>query len=271
MRYTNPRFRSMSPFYQTTPDVRSGATPFGTEGVVHPGFESQGETSFGVQNTPAVEGYLPFQSQIQSPFQMANPAFQQGWNQPTYGQTLGNLSPVWATQQPNLGPIATPGYLSPFQSLQTPWTSQATQPWTSQASQPWTQSQTIGWPSQTGMVQGYPLEEGIRPRVLRQPACDVFDAGENLILEIELPGVAKEDVDLVCNDTSVSLKAKATERHEEENLVQSERGQVLYQRSIPLGVTIVPGDIEATFEDGVLTITAPKKEPTSGLHKVEIE
>lgn len=111
---------------------------------------------------------------------------------------------------------------------------------------------------------------GAGPKQVRQPAVDVFDEGETLVLEFELPGVDASEIELMCEDNVVSLRASAAPSRDTETLVQSERGQVEFQRQIPLSLGIDPDSTTASFEDGILTIEAKKKDPSAGPKRIDI-
>jgi HSP20 family protein len=122
-----------------------------------------------------------------------------------------------------------------------------------------------------GMVGSAGGQQLQRPRVTRQPPVDILDEGENLVLEIEVPGARKDKIQLTGQPNAIRLRAPTREHGEEENLVQSERGQITYQRSIPLTVPIDSEGIEAKFEDGILRVKAPKRDPTSGPRRIEVD
>lgn len=107
--------------------------------------------------------------------------------------------------------------------------------------------------------------------MVRQPAVDVIDAGENLILEIEIPGAEKEKINLTALENQIQLHAGTKESYDEENILQSERGSVTYQRSIKLTTPVDADQIQAEFENGILTVTAPKLDPSHGPHRINVE
>lgn len=112
--------------------------------------------------------------------------------------------------------------------------------------------------------------EGAASRKVRQPAVDVFDEGETIVLEFELPGVDPAEIELLCEDNAMTLRAPASPRRDAENLVQSERGEVEFQRQIPLSLGIEPDATKASFQDGILTVEARKKDPSAGPKRVEV-
>lgn len=107
-------------------------------------------------------------------------------------------------------------------------------------------------------------------RQVRHPAVDVFDEGEHLVLEFELPGVKADEIELMCDDEALSLRASSNPGRSLEDLVQSERGQVEFQRQLSLGVGIEPDSTKASFDDGILTVQAAKKDPKAGPKRIEI-
>lgn len=287
MQYTHPRFQTMGSNYQSQSGGFSGGpqTSSGPEQVTNPRFSRQW-----IPNLQTGEQVTPRGFSQPSASRMVHPRFQQGWSRETYAPNVERFpvdAPGFAPEYEGVGPQATPQFAASPQvapNLEAPTTGRQT--WAPQTSwsarqtgtpaRSWSDEQTVG--AGTGIstpgytTQGFRAGQlGREETFVRQPAVDLFDEGENLIFEIELPGVTKDEVELVCDGNSLSLKAIAESKHAEENLVLSERGDVEYQRYIPVEVQIVPGEIEATFEDGVLTVTAPKKEPTSGLHQVQID
>jgi HSP20 family protein len=78
---------------------------------------------------------------------------------------------------------------------------------------------------------------------------------EKYHIEIELPGVKKEDIELKMGVTSVCIKAP--------------REDVTYNACYTLAHEIMVDSTTATFENGLLTVNAPFKEPLSG-KKIEI-
>jgi HSP20 family protein len=120
-------------------------------------------------------------------------------------------------------------------------------------------------------VSGQPMQgPQARQQITRQPPVDIVDEGEHLLVEFEIPGAEREQIDLVGHTNAIELRAKSRQPAEGRNLVKSERGQVTYMRSIPLGIDIDNEEIEAKFEDGILWVKAPKRDPESGPNRVEV-
>lgn len=92
---------------------------------------------------------------------------------------------------------------------------------------------------------------------------DVTDTGDAYRLDAELPGFKKEDIKLdVENDClTISAERKLDNEDKKPNFVKRERFYGSYQRSFDVSGINVDG-IEAAYENGVLTLTMPKKVET---------
>ncbi|QDT47109.1 Spore protein SP21 [Symmachiella dynata] len=96
-------------------------------------------------------------------------------------------------------------------------------------------------------------EEVLNPRV------DISETNEALILTVDLPGVAEEDVDITLHKQVLTIEAKKTEcRHEGVNPYYVEHSAGLYQRRFKLTEEVDRDGIDATLKDGVLRLTLPK-------------
>ena len=89
---------------------------------------------------------------------------------------------------------------------------------------------------------------------------DVIDTGDAFKLESELPGFKKEDIKIdIENDClTISAERKADNKEEKDNYVKRERFYGSFSRSFDVSGINVDA-IEAAYNDGVLTVTLPKK------------
>lgn len=95
---------------------------------------------------------------------------------------------------------------------------------------------------------------------------DIKDNGDSYLLEADLPGFKKEDINIDINDDYLTIKAERHSEIEEKdkkgNFVRCERSYGSFSRSF--NVSAVKADeISAEYKDGVLKLTMPKKEPTA--------
>jgi HSP20 family protein len=92
---------------------------------------------------------------------------------------------------------------------------------------------------------------------------DVYEKDKNLIFETELPGVKKEEVSVKVEDDKVTIsgEVKRSDEIDRENYFRIGRRYGRFQRCFPLPADLIDkGEIKASFEDGILTVTAPMRE-----------
>lgn len=95
----------------------------------------------------------------------------------------------------------------------------------------------------------------------RFPSLEVRDDEKTVSVIAELPGMGAEDVELSLHDGILTLKGeKKTETEEKtDHGIVSERWFGHFERSVAVGEVDEDGT-EAQYENGVLTVTMPKKE-----------
>jgi HSP20 family protein len=95
-----------------------------------------------------------------------------------------------------------------------------------------------------------------------RPAVELHDGGENLILKAQVPGLNADDLDISANRESVTISGEY--RHEQQNNDQgtyhSEFQYGQFSRTIGLPVAIQQDQVEADYQDGILTLRLPKVE-----------
>lgn len=94
------------------------------------------------------------------------------------------------------------------------------------------------------------------------PAIDIIDKEKELVVKADMPGVAKDDVDITLREDvlTISGAVKAEAETKEENYFYSERSYTSFSRSVNIPFKIDPDKIKASLRDGVLTVTLPKAE-----------
>lgn len=95
-----------------------------------------------------------------------------------------------------------------------------------------------------------------------KPRVDVIDRGAAFELVADLPGVRKEDIKVQIDGERISIEANASTAREfkdGETLVFGERAARRYARSFVLPTEIEDAAAQARYEDGVLTLTLPKR------------
>jgi HSP20 family protein len=111
------------------------------------------------------------------------------------------------------------------------------------------------------------------PTGLLAPHMDVSETEKEIRIQVELPGVNENDVELALNDDVLTIRAeKKQERKEEREGVHiSERSFGTFQRAIRLPYQIDAEKVQARFENGVLHVTVPKTPEQERTKKIQIQ
>lgn len=104
---------------------------------------------------------------------------------------------------------------------------------------------------------------------------DITDNGESYLLEADLPGFEKKDIQLDINGDVLTIKAERHFEHEEKDkkdkCVRCERSYGSYSRQFDVS-GVKSDEITAKYENGVLKLTMPKKsQQTDTSRRLEIE
>jgi HSP20 family protein len=95
---------------------------------------------------------------------------------------------------------------------------------------------------------------------------DVIDKSEKFEVKVDLPGVKKEDIDVSVEGNRVSISAKTKEEREVkegDRVLHSERSYTSYARTFELPAPVSDAGAEAAYENGVLTLSLPKRASTT--------
>ena len=99
----------------------------------------------------------------------------------------------------------------------------------------------------------------------RPMKTDIYETSALYILEIELPGFSREDIQAELEKGYLTITASQPKRidegHERPQLVHQERYHGAYKRSFYVGDELQQEDIKAAFRNGILKLTIPKKVP----------
>lgn len=106
--------------------------------------------------------------------------------------------------------------------------------------------------------------------VSRVPSIDFIDADPEYWLRVDLPGVRKDELDILCTGRTVTIKATAKLDVEEGSVLVNERGPVSYRRTIPLPTEVNPNQCKANLKDGILTLRLTKKVPGEAPRHIDV-
>jgi len=117
--------------------------------------------------------------------------------------------------------------------------------------------------------QAFRLFENASPKVAQPeearpwaPAVDILETENELILKADLPEVKQDQIDIRVEDGTLTLRGerKFEAVKDGKGYHRIERSYGAFSRSFSLPDTVQSDGVKATFKDGVLTVTLPKKE-----------
>lgn len=94
------------------------------------------------------------------------------------------------------------------------------------------------------------------------PAVDILEEKDEYIVKVELPGVDKNDVKIMVRDDILTIRGekKQEKQHKEANYQRVERAYGMFERSFTMPSSVRSDKIDATYNNGILTINLPKVE-----------
>jgi HSP20 family protein len=94
------------------------------------------------------------------------------------------------------------------------------------------------------------------------PAVDIYETEQQLVVKADLPDVDPKDLDIRVENNVLTIRGerKFDKKVNEENYLRVERSYGSFARSFTLANTVNTDDIKAEFQNGVLTLSIPKRE-----------
>ena len=101
---------------------------------------------------------------------------------------------------------------------------------------------------------------------------DIVETETEYLIEAELPGIKKDELDLNVDDESLCISVNRSEEVNEDgkNYIHRERRVASMSRRVRLAGAKL-ADIKAKLDDGILTITVPKEELATAPRKINID
>ena len=109
-------------------------------------------------------------------------------------------------------------------------------------------------PSMIGEVRGSGRSWGL--------AVDMYETNDNLVVKASVPGIKPEQLDVTVQGETLTIKGETQEEQQREQgrYHVRERRQGAFSRTLTLPFPIQSDNVQATFDNGVLTLTLPKAE-----------
>lgn len=104
------------------------------------------------------------------------------------------------------------------------------------------------------------------------PRMDVSEDDQAFKVTAEMPGARPEDVEVIVDDDVLTIRAERTQEREtnRRNYHLVERSVGVFQRSLRLPAPVDPGKVQASFDNGVLTVTIPKNGSQARSRRVQV-
>ncbi|MFO1368715.1 MAG: Hsp20/alpha crystallin family protein [Marinagarivorans sp.] len=106
------------------------------------------------------------------------------------------------------------------------------------------------------------------------PKVDLKEKDDSFEITLELPGVKKENLAITLHAGVLRIEAESKQEtlEKSDKVLRQERHYGKYVRSFELGPQVQDSDISASFENGILTLVAPKhKEVPPATRRIEVK
>lgn len=106
------------------------------------------------------------------------------------------------------------------------------------------------------------------------PRADIYEAENKYVMELDLPGLKREDVQVTCAGDILKISGKREQEREvnTENIHRMERVHGTFTRQFTIPGEVNPDQIKANMKDGVLKVEMPKtNQGRSQEKKISIE
>lgn len=117
----------------------------------------------------------------------------------------------------------------------------------------------LGW-TMEDMAKGFGEEAG--ELAAWSPSVNIFDKNGKLVVEAELPGVKKDDIDVHVDNGVLTIRGERKQEDEvkEDNFYRLERSYGSFSRSFRLPSDVEADKVDAEFKDGMLVVKVPRTE-----------
>ncbi len=94
------------------------------------------------------------------------------------------------------------------------------------------------------------------------PAVDIFETEHELVVKADLPDIKPEELDIRVENNILTIRGerKFEKKVDESNYLRVERAYGSFSRSFSLANTVNTEAIKADYQNGVLTLSIPKRE-----------
>src|SRR4051794_8265532 len=99
------------------------------------------------------------------------------------------------------------------------------------------------------------------------PNVEISNTDKEIRVSAELPGIQEKDVEVLLEGDILTIRGEKKSETEDKERHFSERFYGRFERQIPLGYEVDPDKVNASFNNGVLTLRVPKSEKAAAKTK----
>lgn len=106
------------------------------------------------------------------------------------------------------------------------------------------------------------------------PSTDITETDDHVEVSVELPGMTENDIDISLSGNAMTIRGEKKNEREQEHkgIYMSERSYGSFYRTMPLPAGVDTEKADATFKNGVLTVSLPKtKEAQAQIKRIPVK
>jgi HSP20 family protein len=103
------------------------------------------------------------------------------------------------------------------------------------------------------------------------PAADVYEREAEFVIVLDLPGVAREGLDVGLDENRLTVRGERAQAETDAHVRRAERPAGRFVRGFTLPESVERGQISADYKDGVLRLRLPKRRAREQPRRVEIK
>ncbi len=106
------------------------------------------------------------------------------------------------------------------------------------------------------------FDDNVPERMGWRPSVDMEENKDSIVITAELPGIKKDDIKITIVDNKIMISGEVLEEKDvqEKNYFLKERLRGKFSRGFTLPTPVDSSKVEATYKEGILSLTLPKAE-----------
>ena len=119
---------------------------------------------------------------------------------------------------------------------------------------------------ETSLVRGRLADPALASGAAWTPLADVYETAEGFVVQLEVPGIAEEDIEIHVDGDSMVVRGQRqpASRTRPDSFHRMERSYGAFSRSFQFPEDVDPDRVAARFKDGLLRVDVPKLHARGG-------